>query len=137
MTLLPSRPVGTICRPSVQPLLPKADASSSMRTIQLFCCPLEEPLPPTSSPNITLCGRRSSPIRATNPANDVLRFLTVASMFSQAVLASVSAYESVVVALPFPPAEASQEYGEVNLSWPVVVRVVRAPRHAPVSILRF
>ena len=74
-------------------LIPKADISSFRCTTHSFSCPPEWPLPPTSSSNTTLCGRRSSPIRATNPASNILRLRTVASMLSEAVLASESAYE--------------------------------------------
>ena len=35
-------------------------------------------LPPNISPNITLLGKRSSPMRATKPANNILRLRTVA-----------------------------------------------------------
>ena len=69
-----------------------AGISSFRCTIQSFSCPPEYPLPPTSPPNITLYGRCSSPIRATSPANNTLRLLTVASIFLEDVLASPSAY---------------------------------------------
>ena len=39
-----------------------------------------EPLPPISSPKVTLRGKRSSPICATNPAHNIFRFRTLASM---------------------------------------------------------
>ena len=41
--------------------------------------------------------------------------------------------KGVVDALPFPPSEASEEHGVVNPSKPVIVRFVRAPRHATVE----
>ena len=46
----------------------KTGISSLRLSIQSFSCPPEKPLLPTSSPDITLCGRCSSPIRAANPA---------------------------------------------------------------------
>ena len=51
--------------------IPKTDISTFRCPIQSFSCPPENPLTPTSSPNITVCGRRSSPVRATNPANKI------------------------------------------------------------------
>ena len=61
--------------------IPKTGISSFRCIIQSFPCPPKWLLPPTSSPNITLCGRRSSPMRITNPAN-ILHLRTIDSMLS-------------------------------------------------------
>lgn len=73
--------------------MPISVISSSKCTIQQFSCPPEWSSPPTSYLNITLCGRRCSPIRATHLAKNILLLRTDALMLSESVLVSASAYE--------------------------------------------
>ena len=60
---------------------------------------LFSPLPPMSSPKITLRGARSSPMRATNLGNNMLSLRTIAPMPSESVLARAMAYEMIYVGL--------------------------------------
>ena len=52
-------------------------------------------LPPTRSPNIIPCGRRPAPMRATNPAKNIVCLRAVAAMPSELVVASASAWNRV------------------------------------------
>ena len=73
---------------------------------------------------------------ATNRRTTSFRLRTIASKLSWSVLARAWASERVlVVDVPFPAPETSQEHRVANLSQPVVVRLARASRRTSPEII--